>query len=49
MVDAYEQPFTAADHTKLVEAVLERPLHVIKYLNVSAGQSPPPLRWSTRR
>jgi len=33
-------PFTAADHTKLVRAVLDRPLHVIKYLNVPRGQSP---------
>src|SRR6266540_3801371 len=40
MEDAYEPPFTAADHTKLVRAVLERPLHVIKYLNVPRGQSP---------
>lgn len=40
MEDAYEPPFTAADHTKLMRAVLERPLHVIKYLNVPRGQSP---------
>src|SRR5438105_3263690 len=40
MEDVYEAPFTAADHTKLVKAVLEHPLHVIKYLNVPSGQSP---------
>jgi hypothetical protein len=43
MEDVYEAPFTAADHTKLVRAVLEHPLHVIKYLNVPSGQSPTPL------
>jgi regulator of RNase E activity RraB len=40
MDDVYEGTFTAADHTKLVRAVLEHPLHVIKYLNVPSGQSP---------
>jgi hypothetical protein len=40
MEDEYAEPFTAADHTKLVKAVLEHPLHVIKYLNVPSGQSP---------
>jgi hypothetical protein len=44
MEDIYEAPFTAADHTKLVRAVLERPLHVIKYLNVPDGQSPTTLQ-----
>jgi hypothetical protein len=44
MEDAYEPPFTASDHTKLVRAVLERPLHVIKYLNVPPGQSPTTLQ-----
>jgi hypothetical protein len=44
MEDVYQGPFTAADHTKLVRAVLEHPLHVIKYLNVPNGQSPTPLQ-----
>jgi hypothetical protein len=44
MEDEYEPPFTAADHTKLVRAVLEHPLHVIKYLDVPRGQSPTTLQ-----
>jgi hypothetical protein len=40
MEDTYEPPFTAADHTKLMRAVLERPLHVMKYLDVPRGESP---------
>ncbi|MCW2780674.1 MAG: hypothetical protein JWR35_1123 [Marmoricola sp.] len=41
MEDVYEAPpFTAADHTKLVKAVLDRPLHVIKYLDVPSGHAP---------
>jgi hypothetical protein len=40
MEDVYEAPFTAADHTKLMKAVLQRPLHVIRYLNTPSGQSP---------
>jgi hypothetical protein len=43
MEDVYREPFTAADHTKLVKVVLEHPLHVIKYLDVPSGQSPSPL------
>jgi hypothetical protein len=43
MTDSYNGTFTAADHTKLVNAVLEHPLHGIKYLNVPSGQSPTPL------
>jgi hypothetical protein len=40
MEGVYERQFTASDHTALVKAVLEHPLHVIKYLNVPSGQSP---------
>jgi hypothetical protein len=40
MEDAYQGPFTASDHTRLMKAVLEHPLHVIKYLSVPSGQSP---------
>jgi hypothetical protein len=40
MADPYEPPFTAADHTKLLSAVLERPLHILKYLNVPPGEYP---------
>ena len=32
MSEPPESEFTVEDHTKLVAAVLERPLHVIKYL-----------------
>jgi hypothetical protein len=38
--DAYGPPFTVTDHTELVKAVLERPLHIIKYLDVPEGQAP---------
>ena len=40
MSDRYEPPFTVADHTKLVAAILARPLHVIKYLDIPKGQPP---------
>ena len=49
MSDKYEPPFSVADHTKLVEAILARPLHVIKYLdNAAEGESTEPAstgRW----
>jgi hypothetical protein len=44
MSDRYEPPFTVADHTKLVEAILARPLHVIKYLDIPKGQPPTTLQ-----
>lgn len=44
MDDTYQPPFTVAEHTKLVQAVLERPLHVIKYLDVPKGQVPTTLQ-----
>ena len=37
-------PFTPADHTALVAAVLEHPLHVIKYLEVPPDQTPTTLQ-----
>jgi hypothetical protein len=40
MDDKYEPPFTAQDHTKLVRAVMEKPLHVIKYLDLPPGREP---------
>lgn len=44
MSDKYEPPFSVTDHTKLVEAILARPLHVIKYLDIPQGQPPTTLR-----
>jgi hypothetical protein len=36
----YAASFTAADHTRIVRAVLEHPLHVIKQLHIRPGQAP---------
>ena len=40
MADSYEPPFTAENHTKLVAAVMDKPLHVIRYLSLAPGRSP---------
>jgi hypothetical protein len=40
MEDEYAEPFTPAEHTRLVRLVLEHPLHVIKYLDMERGQTP---------
>jgi hypothetical protein len=36
----YEGSFTPHDHTLLIQALLSRPLHVFKYLDVSPGDTP---------
>ena len=44
MDDTAEVRFTPADHTTVVRAVLEHPLHVIKHLDVGRGQVPTTLQ-----